>query len=178
MPPYHHTIKDLLVREVRRRLKEEGLMRIRKCLSELTEEEIWYRPNANSNSVGNLVLHLCGNVRQWIVSGLGEQPDVRDRTAEFNEKGPIPADVLINRLEEVLAEADEVLKELPPEKIIQPVKVQGFDETGLSILIHVVEHFSYHTGQITYFVKWKKDVDTAYYGEMDLDRFGKGGEGQ
>ena len=167
-------VKELLIKEVRRRLMEEGVPRIKQCLATLTEEEIWMRPNANSNSMGNLVLHLCGNVRQWIVSGLGGLPDRRNRSSEFGESGPIPAGELVNRLETVMEETNQVLDGLSAEQLVQPVTVQGFEETGLSVLVHVVEHFSYHVGQITYFVKWRKDIDTAYYGGIELNKFGEG----
>ena len=168
-------VKDLLIKEVRRRLMEEGVTRINKCLAELTKAEIWFRPNDNSNSVGNLVLHLCGNVRQWIVSGLGGKEDTRQRADEFKEIGPIPTSELLARLNDVMEEVNEVLDQLTADRIAQPVVVQGFNETVLSVLIHVVEHFSYHVGQITYYVKWKKDMDTAYYGDMELNKYGAGG---
>jgi len=163
-------MKELLIAEVKRRLMGEGVPRIKKCLSELTVEEIWFRPNENCNSVGNLVLHLCGNVRQWLVSGLGGKPDTRQRSTEFDEKGPIPTEDLIGKLDAVMVEVNEVLGQLTPGRIKEQIIVQGFEETGLSILVHVVEHFSYHVGQITYFVKWKKDLDTAYYGGLELDK--------
>lgn len=163
------TIKELLTREVRRRLMEEGVTRIKRCLSELSEEEIWMRPNENSNSVGNLIIHLCGNVRQWIVSGLGGLPDTRERNQEFAEIEPVSAAELLRQLDEVMQEVDEVLEQLDPIQIVQPLTVQGFDETGLSVMVHVMEHFSYHVGQITYFVKWRKNIDTAFYGDLDLD---------
>ncbi|MEZ4935890.1 MAG: DinB family protein [Saprospiraceae bacterium] len=161
-------INQLLIQEVRRRLMAEGVVRIKQCLSELTPKEVWLRPNANSNSVGNLVLHLCGNVRQWIVSGLGGLPDTRQRATEFNETGPLPSAELLSRLDAVMREVDDVLNRLKPEDLTKPIVVQGFEETGLSILVHVVEHFSYHVGQITYFVKWRKNIDTAYYGGIEL----------
>ena len=162
-------VKDLLVAEVRRRLMEEGVPRIEKCLAELSLDEVWYRPNENSNSMGNLVLHLCGNVRQWLVSGLGGAKDTRQRSAEFSEKGPVPKDVLLENLQQVMAEVDKVLDQVKGEDLTKTFEIQGFKESGLSILVHVVEHFSYHVGQMTYFVKWRKDIDTAYYGGLDLD---------
>lgn len=166
--------RDLLVGEVRRRLIIESVPRLKKCLHELTETEIWYKPNEHSNSAGNLVLHLCGNVRQWVLSGLGGQPDNRTRSLEFSEKGPLPASELIGRLDELMAEVEEVLDHLTPEALLQPVQVQGSQETGLSILVHVVEHFSYHVGQITYFVKWKNNMDMGYYAGKNLNATGNG----
>ncbi len=160
---------QLFIKEVKRRLIDEGKSRLTTCLNMLTEEEIWHRPNANSNSVGNLVLHLCGNVRQWLVSGLGGAPDTRRRQLEFDEKGPIPTETLLNLLDSTLCEADEVLDRLSDEQLLKPVTIQGFEENGISVLVHVVEHFSYHVGQVTYFVKLTKNRQTNYYDGLDLD---------
>jgi len=161
--------KDLLVAEVRRRLFVENIPRLKKCLGELSEEEIWYRPNEHSNSVGNLVLHLCGNVRQWLIAGLGGYPDTRQRQTEFDERGPVPTQKLIALLDQLQEDAEQTLNEISLQQILSPVKVQGFQETGLSLLIHVVEHFSYHAGQVTYFVKWRKDKDMGYYSGQNLN---------
>ena len=167
--------RDLLIREVRRRIIEESVPRIKKCLAELNTEEIWYRPNENSNSVGNLVLHLCGNVRQWLLSGLGGYTDNRRRQQEFDERGPFPTTILVRHLDELVEEMEKVLSNLTAERMLQPVDVQGFKENGVSILVHIVEHFSYHTGQITYYVKWRKNINTAFYSGMDLDAIGRVG---
>lgn len=165
--------RDLLINEVRRRLIVESIPRIKQCLAELTTEEIWYRPNENSNSVGNLVLHLCGNVRQWLLSGLGGYTDNRRRKAEFDERGPFPTSALVRHLDELAEEVEKVLAKLTAEQILQSIEIQGFKENGVSVLVHVVEHFSYHTGQITYYVKWRKDINTAYYAGINLDAVGK-----
>ncbi|RMF68056.1 MAG: DUF664 domain-containing protein [Calditrichaeota bacterium] len=163
-----------LVSECRRRLFQESVPRLKKCLAALTEEEIWFRPNAQTVSVGNLVLHLCGNVRQWLVSGLGGAPDTRQRDQEFSEPGPLPTQVLLARLDETMAEARAVLDGLAAPALLERRSVQAFEETGVSILVHVVEHFSYHVGQVTYFVKSTKGVDLQYYRGVDLNRTGKG----
>lgn len=159
----------LFLPEIKRRLILEGKTRLVTCLGMLTLEEIWHRPNDNSNSVGNLVLHLCGNVRQWLISGLGGQPDNRVRQLEFDEKGPIPTETLIHLLNDTLTEAEMVLSRIKNEDLTRKVMVQGFEENGISILVHVVEHFSYHVGQVTYFVKLIKNRQTNYYEGLDLD---------
>jgi uncharacterized damage-inducible protein DinB len=155
--------------ETRRRMIDESLPRIEKCLDALTEEEVWYRPNESSNSVGNLVLHLCGNVRQWVISGLGGSEDVRRRQQEFDARGGHSKADLLRELKKVLAEVDHLLDRLEPEDLIEVRAVQGFEETGVSILMHVVEHFSYHTGQISWFVKARKDMDLGYYAGVELE---------
>ncbi len=166
--PYPQQFRDALIAETRRRLFEESFPRLKKCLQELTVEEIWQRPNANSNSVGNLVLHLCGNARQWIVSGLGGQPDTRQRQQEFDEKGPLPTTQLMDMLDVLRRDIEEVLQRVEPEELLRQRPVQVYEETGLSILVHVVEHFSYHVGQITYYVKLRKNVSLKYYGDTKL----------
>ncbi|RMG83705.1 MAG: DUF1572 domain-containing protein [Bacteroidetes bacterium] len=156
---------QLLLAETRRRLFEEGIPRLKKCLLALSEEEIWHRPNAHSNSMGNLTLHLCGNVRQWILSGLGKQPDRRRRQAEFDQRDPIPRETLFRQLDELARGVEAVLQSLTPADLLATHEVQVYRETGVSILVHVVEHFSYHVGQMTYYVKWLKDCDMGYYPE-------------
>lgn len=159
-------IKDELIRETRRRLIEESVPRIKKCLAQCTEAEIWFRPNAATVSIGNLVLHLCGNVRQWILSGLGGNPDSRTRPAEFAASGPLPSSDLETMLDDLMQEVEAVLVTLNPEDLVKTYSVQGFEESGMSILVHVVEHFSYHTGQITWAVKSRKNVDMGYYPDI------------
>ena len=119
--------------------------------------------------MGNLVIHLCGNVRQWILSGLGGAPDDRNRPGEFSEEGPIPRAELLQRLERTLQEAMGVIEKTDPEALLEKRTVQGFPVSRLSVLIHVVEHFSYHTGQIAYAVKSRKDVDLGFYAGKDLN---------
>lgn len=159
---------QLLLAEARRRLLEESIPRLRACLERLSEEDIWYRPNARSNSVGNLVLHLAGNVRQWLGSGLGKLPDERQRSGEFSETGPLPKADLYRRLDETAALIESILDATTAEALLQTHPVQCYQENGVSILVHVIEHFSYHVGQVTYFTKARLDVDTGYYAGQNL----------
>lgn len=165
---YPDKVLSLIVTDVKRRLFIEGCTRIKKCLSELSKEEIWYKHNANTNSVGNLVLHLCGNVRQYILSGIDGQDDTRERSKEFSESGPLETTMLIHKLELLESDVAAALDRIIPSDLIEDRLVQGFDENVTSILIHVAEHFSYHVGQITYYTKYIRDVDTGYYAGLDL----------
>jgi uncharacterized damage-inducible protein DinB len=165
---------QLFLTEFRRRLYDESMVRIEKCLALLSESEVWYRPNDNSNSIGNLILHLCGNAQQYIVAGLGEALDQRQRQSEFDERGPIPKAELWQKVVDLKASIEVVLQNLQTTDLERPVLVQGFQESGLSILVHVVEHFSYHTGQITYIVKAAKDLQTNYYAGFDLNSMVQG----
>ncbi len=147
------SIRDALIDEILHRLYDESLPRILKCLDQLDEFQIWWRPNESSNSIGNLVLHLCGNVRQWIYTGLGGYDDHRDRQSEFDERGSIPKQELVLKLTSTMALIRPVITDIPVDQLLQKRPVQTFEETGLTILIHVTEHFSYHTGQIAYISK-------------------------
>ena len=168
MENYPNQLSDVFIEEIRRRLFTECFPRLEQCLHILTEKEIWYRPNANSNSVGNISLHLCGNIRQWIIAGLGGHPDIRERQKEFDEQGPIPVEKLLNLLAILKQDVEVVLNNISPKDLIEKRDVQIYQESGLSILVHVVEHFSYHVGQVTYIVKMLKDVDTGYYAGQNL----------
>lgn len=134
--------------QAQRVLKIIYLPRIANCLRLLSQEEIWWRPNAASNSVGNLVLHLNGNVRQWILAGLGGAADTRQRDLEFRERGPIPRRALLTRLRQTVAEACRELALLSASDLARTYSIQGFQESGLEAVYHVTEHFSHHAGQI------------------------------
>lgn len=149
----------------------ESEVRIARCLALLRHEQVWYRHNANVASIGNLVLHLCGNIGQWINSTLGERPDDRDRELEFHMTG-VPEEELLAALRRVLEEAKEVISVQSEEEITRSYGVQGFQESGTGIVMHVVEHLSYHTGQISLLTKLALDVDLGYYAGQDLNAKG------
>ena len=149
--------------ESRERLAGDFLPRIERCVAQLSDAQVWWRPNEASNSVGNLMLHLSGNVRQWIVSGLGNATDVRRRQQEFDERGPIPRAELLQRLRDTVAEAVRVLADCDPAKLLEPRTIQGHDVTALQAVYHVVEHFSMHTGQIILLTKAQTGKDTGFY---------------
>lgn len=159
---------QVFIRGIRQHLLEEGFPRLRKCLHELEEAQIWYRPNETSNAVGNLVLHLCGNLRQWIVATLGQREDTRQRAQEFAERQQLPRTLLLQLLQQVEGETRNVLKDLSPEKLLKEYHVQMFRVSGMGILIHVTEHFSYHLGQISYVVKMLNNRPLEFYDEAKL----------
>jgi len=163
------TIINIIKKEFHLRVIKESLSRITQCVNLLTDEQLWHSENANTNSVGNLVLHLEGNIRQYIVSGVGRAKDVRERAKEFEKRQSITRQRLLEKLTITLSEADDVVQALSEKHLSEEVIIQGFEHTRLSSIIHVIEHLSYHVGQITYYTKWVLDVDTSYYGGMDLD---------
>ena len=139
--------------QARHLLAQVYLPRIAACLRELSAEQIWGRHNPASNSVGNLVLHLEGNVRQWIVSGLGGTPDCRARDLEFAETGRILSRTLIAGLRRAVTDAARVMDKLDDEALAKTYSIQGFRVTGLRAVFHVAEHFSHHAGQIILLTK-------------------------
>lgn len=162
MKTQHTDLTVPFLEEVRRVLVEIYPNRISRCLKMLTEEEIWWRPNRASNSVGNLVLHLQGNVRQWIISGLGGEMDSRDRPREFSETGPIARRALLAGLRKTVKEADQVLATLDEPDFLRKYSIQGFDVTGFQVLCHVAEHFALHAGQIIYITKLRRGEDLEF----------------
>ncbi len=149
---------------------EENLPRIKKCLGQISEEDLWKKPNENTNSIGNLLLHLCGNITQYIISGLGGEADNRVRDLEFTTKGGFTKQQLFEKITGVVSKANSLIKNVSEEKLIAQIKVQGFDMTGLDIIIHVVEHFSYHTGQIALLTKLFVNKDLGFYSGIDLNK--------
>ncbi len=137
--------------------------KILRCLEEMDEDQIWWRPNAESNSLGNLILHLCGNIRQWIISGVGGKPDTRERQTEFDEMGPMPTPVLVHKLNTTLKEACDVILNTEPGTLHEERIVQGNPVTGMEAIYHAIEHFSMHTGQIIYITKLHQGRDLAFY---------------
>src|SRR5262245_45026289 len=125
-----------------------ALGKITHCLGQLNDEQIWRRSQPSLNSIGNLLLHLCGNLRQWIVAGLGGALDLRDRPAEFAERGPIPKADLLRKLEMVVGEAKEVLGKMTARQLLDVRRIQGFDVTGLAAIFDSVPHFRGHTQEI------------------------------
>ena len=162
-------IEKLIKDEFVRRMAKESLMRINACLDFMTEEHIWYSPNGNVNSVGNMVLHLCGNIRQYIISTFTDQKDERKRSLEFSQNKSHTRAELSQKITETINEAVDVINKLDKDDWEKEFDVQGFKEKGINIVIHVIEHTSYHTGQITTICKWLEDVDTKYYGDLNLD---------
>jgi uncharacterized damage-inducible protein DinB len=154
---------EAFLAESRRYLVLEYAVKIRLCLEQLSDEDLWWRPNERSNSVGNLLLHLAGNIRQWIVSGVGGAPDRRHRQAEFDERGPLPRGEVLQRFAQALSDTERVLGALDPSVLTQDRKIQGRDTNVFRAIYHVVEHFGMHTGQILYITKLRTGRDLGFY---------------
>ena len=128
----------------RRKLFDEWRPRLRECVESLTEDQIWWRPNAASNSIGNLILHLNGNVRQWLISSFNRAEDMRDRPAEFAQREAISKDALLSKLDATMEEASSVLSRLTEADLLASFYIQGVTVSGLDAIYQVVEHFGMH----------------------------------
>jgi len=167
----------MFLRHARFRLLEDYFVKIASAIDALDDEQVWRRPNESSNSVGNLLLHLSGNVRQWIVSGVGGAEDTRDRAGEFAARGSVSKTELMELVKATLDDADAVLANIEGEcaatnsdaPLQQVCMAQAYDVTVFDAIFHVVEHFSYHTGQIIFAAKWLAEGRVGFYDDRRLN---------
>lgn len=148
---------------------DENTRMIKQSFYEISEEQLWQKPNASLNSIANLLLHLCGNITQYIISSLGEKEDVRERDLEFSTVGGLTKSEVFKKLEDTVDTAKRVIFDATPEQLIKIRSVQGYSFSGVGIIMHAVEHYSYHTGQIAFWVKQLKEKDLGFYSDVDLN---------
>lgn len=150
------------------------LGQIERCARLLSPKQLWYRPNENVNSVANLILHLTGNVRQWIVAKVGGEAFDRDRPSEFAARDGRSAEELVGVLHATVVRACEVIQKLDAEALAVPRLIQGYEVMTQEAVVHVVEHFAYHAGQIVHATKWLLDVDLSLYDSQGRRIDGRG----
>jgi len=148
----------------------ENTNRIQNCLGRITEKQVWLRPNETSNTIGNLILHLCGNITQYVISSMGEEKDERERDIEFSTKDGFSKRELMVKLSATVNQAVEIIEYLDEKQLLKKRIVQGFNYSGVSNIIHVVEHYSYHTGQIAFWTKLLLNEDLGFYAGQDLNK--------
>ena len=165
------SVTTLFLEFSRWKLLEEYWPRLRGCVESLTDEQVWWRPNEASNSIGNLILHLNGNVRQWLVSSFNRLEDARDRPAEFSERQLIPASALLEKLGATMRDASAVLARLTESDLLTTFHIQGYTVSGLGAVYQVVEHFGMHYGQILFMTKLVRGEDLGFYRELDKTGF-------
>jgi hypothetical protein len=166
MTAIHADVAALFLQFSRHKLLDQYWPRLRKCVEPLADGQVWWRPNDSSNSIGNLILHLNGNVRQWLVASFNRLEDSRDRPAEFNQRESISTSDLLDRLGATMREAAEALEKLTLDDLVAPYEIQGYHVTGLDAVYQVVEHFGLHYGQIAYIAKAQSGGDLGFYTEL------------
>ncbi|MGW9686209.1 DinB family protein [Flagellimonas sp. 2504JD1-5] len=163
-----NTFKDEFIQNANYRM-DESLRMVKICLDKLDETSIWKKPNASSNSIGNLILHLCGNITQYGIASLQGLEDNRNRDKEFETLSGYSKQELFQKLSETVEKAKQSFSNTSEPELIRKRAVQGFEFSGIGNIIHVVEHFSYHTGQITLWTKLLNNGDLGFYSGIDLN---------
>jgi hypothetical protein len=167
MPATDSQLATHFLKFSRQKLLGQYWPRLQKAVESLTDEQVWWRPNPASNSIGNLILHLNGNVTQWLVDSFNRDEDKRNRPAEFAAEGGITAAELIAKLGVTMARAAQVLDRLTVEELLAPYEIQGYHVHGLDAIYQVVEHFGLHYGQIAYITKSLTERDLGFYKELN-----------
>lgn len=167
MQPNVSDLATLFLEFSRHKLLGHYWPRLRECVESLSDEQVWWRPNAQSNSIGNLILHLNGNVTQWLVDSFNRDEDKRNRPAEFAAEGGATAGQLLEKLSATLERATQVLDRLTVEELLAPYEIQGYHVHGLDAVYQVVEHFGLHYGQIAYITKSLTSRDLGFYKELN-----------
>lgn len=153
---------------------DENVRMISIALSKISEDEIWIMQNQALNTLGNQLLHICGNLTQYIISGLGGKPDERDRELEFSTEDGYTRDELLQKLLLTVQSATIIIEDALPENLLNKRQVQGFNYSGIGLVLHAVEHFSFHTGQVASQVKLIIDEPLGFYVGYDLNVHNEG----
>tara|TARA_B100000809_G_scaffold184976_1_gene182993 strand:- start:578 stop:1108 length:531 start_codon:yes stop_codon:yes gene_type:complete len=146
------SLSDLVSNETSGEL-DAALGKIKHCVDQLTDDQVWWRPSDSMNSVANLLLHLCGNLGQWIVSGVGGAADVRERQKEFDQRSQTLKTELMQQIESAVADAKMALSETSAEELLRIRPVQGNDVTGMQAILHSVAHFRGHAQEIVHMTR-------------------------
>jgi uncharacterized damage-inducible protein DinB len=163
------SLSQALSREASFRMNE-SMERIQKCVKMLNDTDVWWKPNEQSNSIANLILHLNGNISQYILSSLGGAEDTRERDLEFSTQGGLKRDELVKLLRNTILQASQLIGQLNERELLETKSIQGFQLNGLEHVVHVVEHLSYHTGQIALLTKLIRNKELGFYEGLDLNQ--------
>jgi uncharacterized damage-inducible protein DinB len=146
-------LSSVALEAIRSRITRIMPLQIRECVEQSSEEQLWWRPNETSNSVGNLVLHLSGSMRHYLSRGIGNLEYQRDRPAEFAERGPIPKAELLAIFDETISQAKSVLDQFDTARLLGPTQEPAYYPTVFDQLLGITVHLATHTGQIVYITK-------------------------
>ena len=151
------------------RLLDQAMDKIEHCLDQLSDAEIWWRPEPDLNSIGNLILHISGNLRQWCVASLNQQPDIRDRAMEFATRS-IDRVELLDIVRLAVADAKTAILRLQKVQLLEPVVIQGFNVNRMNALLHTATHFQGHTHQIILLTRLQKKDAYQFNWKPESDR--------
>lgn len=149
---------------------DENTKKISNCLALIRESEFWHQSNEHTLSVGTTLVHLQGNITQYILSSLGGLPDHRVRSLEFATRGGIAQAEVWNAFQQTVQRAGAVIGQLTEAEALRVRPVQAYRLSGLGIVLHVIEHYSYHTGQIAYITKLLQNRALDFYVGVNLNQ--------
>ena len=150
-----------------RALLDQSLQKIVHCLEQIEEHHLWYRPVRDLNSIGNLLLHINGNLRQWAIASLTGGTDVRQRDREFLQNAQGTVNELLDLTVETVSEATVVIASIPADRLLDRVVIQGFDVSVMQAVMHTTTHFQGHTHQIIMLTRWQLGERYRYHWTPD-----------
>jgi hypothetical protein len=159
--PVDSSLAQSLIQQLRKRLTAAH-ERIQHCVNQLNDRELWWRPDESMNSIANILQHLCGNAQQWLIDGPRNTPNQRNRPQEFTDRSLRSKAELLQQLDGVVKKADEVLGALTEAQLLEPRRIQGFDETVLSALLNSITHFTGHSQEIVYITRLQLGPDYRF----------------
>lgn len=160
---------ELLLEQLKKRLIDESFERIKICLNQIEPDKLWHSPNEHITSIGSSILHLNGNIRQWLRSIIEGREVERDRPSEFKPEIKYSVDQLLNILSELDSDVIAMTEELKLIRAHRELSIQGIETNGIDAIVHVIEHTAYHTGQIVYLTKYYSGRSTHFYAHLNLD---------
>ena len=152
MPATLKSLSELVAQEAGGEF-DEGLRIIKHCVDQLADDQVWWRPAESMNSIANLLLHLCGNVGQWIVSGVGGAADLRERQKEFDQRDSASKSELMQQLESAVTDVKNTLADVSAEEFLRTRLVQGNQVTGMQAIFHSAAHFRGHVQEIVHMTR-------------------------
>lgn len=153
-------------------LLQQSLHKIQHCLNQLNFDQLWWRPEPELNSIGNLILHLCGNLNQWAVCGITNTKDERQREQEFSPDADLSLDAIRAILDQTVEQAYETIESLSAATLLERRTIQGFSVTVMGAISHTVPHFVGHTHQIIYLTRLQKGTDYQFDWSPDSSQEG------
>jgi uncharacterized damage-inducible protein DinB len=161
-------VANEFITQARNELRE-SVEKIEHCLRQLPDLELWWRPFESANSIANIILHLCGNLRQWVISGVGGEPDIRKRREEFAARSTITKDRLLDKLRQTAREADAAMARCTSDELLRTRRVQHWDVTALHAIFSSISHFVGHTHQIVYITRLRLEEKYEFEGLTAAD---------
>ncbi len=146
-------MNDILLHALRTRITGAFPEQIRAAVAPLSDEQLWWRPNESSNSIGNVLLHLSGSLNHYLNRNLGALDFHRDRAAEFAERRAIPKAELLAAFEKMVASAEKTFDGLTPDRLADASPEPSMHSLLVEDLVNVAAHLAFHAGQIVWIAK-------------------------